>query len=95
MRRFAEEKHIFLKRKKRNNRIYGERVKHFGFFRKWKGLGCRRARCLMCHYSKIFKIKKRDEVVSDVSVDEQMRELQDSLDTYGCYEDTTDTNRNT
>ena len=46
-----------------------------GRFRKQKGQGCRRARCLLCHYGKVFKIATEKDRIRE-------QQLRDSLKDY-------------
>jgi hypothetical protein len=66
-------------RLKKSNKIYGEkedRENSIGFFRKWSGIGCRRAGCLMCHFGKHFGLKTIKDRKQDLDFKEQLVELE-------------------
>ena len=47
-----------------------------GRFRKSKGLGCRKTRCMVCKYEKLMKIPTKKDIIAELNFREQLKELE-------------------
>lgn len=68
-----------IRRMKRNHRAYstfdGNKNTSLGHFRKWSGLGCKRAHCLLCHWSKHLGLRSLKQMKADIEYNEQLEEV--------------------
>ena len=49
-----------------------------GRFRKQKARGCRKARCIMCHYGKIFKIATEKDHIREEKFRDSLKDYKES-----------------